>query len=82
MVSIHEQPPEITSTENQPNEKEIQETKENVATEHDEVMKPGAPQMRSKDDDLGIWETVKQYKLITAVAMAGAFAASLDGYRE
>ncbi|KAH7400436.1 MFS transporter [Cadophora sp. MPI-SDFR-AT-0126] len=79
MVSINEQTPEIASTA--PNEKEIQETKENVATEHDEVMKPGAPQMRSKDDDLGIWETVKQYKLITAVAMAGAFAASLDGYQ-
>ncbi|MAD83297.1 MAG: hypothetical protein CL912_10045 [Deltaproteobacteria bacterium] len=80
MVSIHEQSPEIVSSE--PNEKEIQETKDNVATEHDEIMKPGAPQMRSKDDDLGVWETVKQYKLITTVAMAAAFAASLDGYRE
>ena len=78
MVSIHNETPDIMSTEL----KEIQEAKENVAAEHDEVMKPGAPQMRSKDDDLGVWETVKQYKLITAVAMAGAFAASLDGYRE
>ncbi|KAH7364859.1 hexose transporter [Rhexocercosporidium sp. MPI-PUGE-AT-0058] len=77
MVSIHNESPEIMTTEL----KEIQEAKQDVAAEHDEVMKPGAPQMRSKDDDLGIWETVKQYKLITAVAMAGAFAASLDGYQ-
>lgn len=41
-----------------------------------------APQMRSKMDDLSIWESVKAYKLVTAVAMAAALSASLDGYRK
>lgn len=39
------------------------------------------PQMRSKSDDLGVWEAVKMYKLVTLVGMCAAFSASLDGYR-
>lgn len=55
-------------------------------TKHDaeeiEVMGKGeAPQMRLKSDDLGVWESIGRYKLVTAVAMAAAFSASLDGYR-
>jgi hypothetical protein len=46
------------------------------------ISKGNAPVMRSKVDDLSIWETVRQYKNIGVVAMAGAFSASLDGYRE
>lgn len=42
--------------------------------QHDRVM-------RSKSDDLSVWEAVKQYKLVTAVAMGAAFCASLDGYQ-
>lgn len=61
--------------------------KGNGDTKHDaeeiEVMGKGeAPQMRLKADDLGIWESVGRYKLVTAVAMAAAFSASLDGYRK
>lgn len=41
-----------------------------------------APQMRSKMDDLSVWESVKAYRLVTCVGMAAAFSASLDGYRE
>ncbi|WPG99101.1 general substrate transporter [Acrodontium crateriforme] len=37
--------------------------------------------MRSRSDDLGIWQSVKQYKMITFVAMCAAFSASLDGYQ-
>ncbi len=39
-------------------------------------------QMRSKLDDLSVWESVKRQKLITIVAMSAAFSASLDGYRK
>lgn len=42
----------------------------------------GGAKMRTRADDLGVWESVKRYKLITAVGMAAAFAASMDGYRE
>ena len=41
-----------------------------------------APQMRTKSDDLTVWESIKQYKLVTLVAMGAAFSASLDGYRK
>ncbi|XMA17072.1 hypothetical protein WAI453_009863 [Rhynchosporium graminicola] len=37
-------------------------------------------QMRSEIDDLSGWQSVKKQKLITIVAMAAAFSASLDGY--
>jgi len=37
--------------------------------------------MRSKSDDLSVWDAVKRYKLVTAVAMSAAFCASLDGYQ-
>ncbi|CZS96291.1 probable maltose permease (MalP) [Rhynchosporium graminicola] len=38
-------------------------------------------QMRSEIDDLSGWQSVKKQKLITIVAMAAAFSASLDGYQ-
>ncbi|KAL4865321.1 hypothetical protein BDV12DRAFT_211105 [Aspergillus spectabilis] len=37
--------------------------------------------MRSKLDDLSIWESVRRFKIITSVAMLAAFSASLDGYQ-
>ncbi|KAF3764006.1 general substrate transporter [Cryphonectria parasitica EP155] len=37
--------------------------------------------MRARADDLGIWETVKRYRLVTLVGMIAAFAATLDGYQ-
>ncbi|KAK8869487.1 hypothetical protein IAR55_000052 [Kwoniella newhampshirensis] len=41
----------------------------------------GIVQMRSKFDDLGVWSSLRRHKYITAVAMAAAFSASLDGYQ-
>lgn len=38
--------------------------------------------MRSKVDDLAVWQSVKQFKIVSLVAMAAAFSASLDGYRK
>jgi hypothetical protein len=42
---------------------------------------PG-PVMRTREDDLGVWETLQRYKLIAFVGMCAAFTATLDGYRE
>ncbi|KAE8140443.1 general substrate transporter [Aspergillus pseudotamarii] len=49
--------------------------------EHCPIGKGGAPVMRSKEDDLSIWQTVRRYKLISIMAMAAAFSAALDGYQ-
>ncbi|WRT67474.1 uncharacterized protein IL334_004446 [Kwoniella shivajii] len=45
------------------------------------MSKGGQVQMRSQFDDMGIWASVKQNKRIAFVAMAAAFAASLEGYQ-
>ncbi|CRK30147.1 hypothetical protein BN1723_014518 [Verticillium longisporum] len=37
--------------------------------------------MRAKSDDLSVWATMRLYKVAGIIAMAGAFSASLDGYR-
>ena len=37
--------------------------------------------MRSKVDDLSVWQCVRQFKVLSLIAMAAAFSASLDGYR-
>lgn len=44
--------------------------------------KGNIPLMRSRADDLPIWQTLWRYKAIGLIAMAAAFSASLDGYRE
>ncbi|OJJ44483.1 hypothetical protein ASPZODRAFT_18673 [Penicilliopsis zonata CBS 506.65] len=40
-----------------------------------------APIMRTKEDDLGVWQSVKRYKWVSVLAMVAAFSASLDGYQ-
>ncbi|WWC89683.1 uncharacterized protein L201_004608 [Kwoniella dendrophila CBS 6074] len=45
------------------------------------MSKGGQVQMKSRYDELGIWAAVKQNRYITGVAMAAAFAASLEGYQ-
>jgi len=37
--------------------------------------------MRSREDDISVFAAFKRYKLVTAVAFAAAFSASLDGYQ-
>lgn len=39
-------------------------------------------QMRSKSDDLSVWQSMLQHKFVGLVAMSAAFSASLDGYRK
>lgn len=43
--------------------------------------KGGAPLMRSKADDLSVWQSIRRYKIVGLIAMAAAFCASLDGYQ-
>lgn len=56
-------------------------------TTNDEQMptstsKGGAPLMRSKADDLSVWQSALKYKRVGFIAMAAAFCAALDGYRK
>jgi MFS transporter, SP family, general alpha glucoside:H+ symporter len=44
--------------------------------------KGGALLMRSKADDLTVWQSVRRYKRVGIIAMVVAFCASLDGYRK
>lgn len=44
--------------------------------------KAGMPVMRSKADDLTVWQSVRRYKFVSLIAMVAAFSASLDGYRK
>lgn len=39
------------------------------------------PVMRSKSDDLSVWQSARRFKLVSGIAMCAAFCASLDGYR-
>lgn len=40
------------------------------------------PVMRSKADDLTVWQSVRRYRNVGYIAMLAAFCASLDGYRK
>ena len=48
----------------------------------DMPVKSMGPIMRSREDDLGIWQCVTRFKTVSWIAMAAAFSASLDGYRK
>jgi hypothetical protein len=45
-------------------------------------VKGGDPVMRSREDDLSVWQCALRYKRVSLIAMVAAFSASLDGYRE
>lgn len=48
----------------------------------EDISQAGATmQMRSKSDDLSVWQSMVKHKLVGLVAMSAAFSASLDGYR-
>jgi SP family general alpha glucoside:H+ symporter-like MFS transporter len=49
---------------------------------HQTTSRGGVPLMRSQEDDLSVWQTVRRYKLVGIIAMSAAFSASLDGYRK
>lgn len=60
---------------------EMVEQSMTTVTRPETPMKGDGPIMRSKVDDLSVWQSIRQYKVIGVVAMAAAFSASLDGYR-
>lgn len=64
--------------------KEKSENVEHISPEreYDAPTKSLAPIMRSREDDLGIWQCVLRFKNVSLIAMAAAFSASLDGYRK
>ncbi|OKL61225.1 hypothetical protein UA08_03351 [Talaromyces atroroseus] len=45
------------------------------------ILKGSAPVMRTAEDDLSIWQSVRRYKRASMLAMIAAFSASLDGYQ-
>lgn len=45
-------------------------------------VKGGDPVMRSREDDLSVWQCALRFKRVSLIAMVAAFSASLDGYRE
>lgn len=47
-----------------------------------QIEKGKTPVMRTKEDDLGVWQSVRRYKWVSTLAMIAAFSASLDGYRK
>ncbi|EPE07151.1 sugar transporter [Ophiostoma piceae UAMH 11346] len=52
------------------------------AVEMDEnARSTGGQLMRSREDSLGIWQTVLRHKRVGLIGMAAAFCASLDGYQ-
>lgn len=50
--------------------------------ELDQSSKSGSPVMRSKADELSIWQSLRKNKLVGLIAMSAAFTAALDGYRK
>lgn len=44
-------------------------------------VKNGDPVMRSREDDLSVWQCALRFKKVSLIAMIAAFTASLDGYR-
>ncbi len=42
----------------------------------------GEPVMRSRLDDLTVWQSVRRFRFVGFIAMSAAFCASLDGYRK
>lgn len=46
------------------------------------IEKGATPIMRTKEDDLSVWQSVRRYKWVSVLAMLAAFSASLDGYRK
>ena len=66
------------------NNKANAENIEEAFSHQEDVMptKSLGPIMRSREDDLGVWQCVRRFKIVSLIAMIAAFSASLDGYRK
>lgn len=63
---------EIDTVENRDTAEDMQQT----------IDKGGVPLMRSREDDISVWQTAWRYKTVGVIAMSAAFSAALDGYRK
>jgi SP family general alpha glucoside:H+ symporter-like MFS transporter len=57
---------------------------ENVSSDQGDGMptKSMGPIMRSREEDIGVWQCARRFKTVSLIAMTAAFSASLDGYRK
>lgn len=59
---------------------------DDIHVERLELANTGDPQKptftRTHADELSIWQSLRQNKLLALIAMAAAFSASLEGYRK
>lgn len=53
----------------------------NTTEEHIPPTKGDNPLMRSKADELSVWQSALIFKRVGVIAMTAAFCAALDGYR-
>ncbi|KAE8372412.1 general substrate transporter [Aspergillus bertholletiae] len=79
--ALHDSLEAVTASEPNNSKNEALEQPAVEENEHCTTSKGGAPVMRSKEDDLSVWQTVRRYKFVSVVAMAAAFSAALDGYQ-
>ena len=56
--------------------------KVNVAGKANESSFGHMPVMRSRSDELSVWQSARRHKLLGVIAMGAAFSAALDGYRK
>jgi hypothetical protein len=82
----HNKAPLANPHETMPTEKKVEtENIEHYVTTGEmqrTISKGGIVLMRTKADDLTIWQSAKRHKRVSLLAMVAAFSASLDGYRK
>jgi hypothetical protein len=66
----------------QQDKRDIQMVERTTTTDDQMPTKDENPLMRSKADDLSVWQTATRFKRVGFMAMAAAFCAALDGYRK
>ncbi len=69
-------------TAEQQDKRDIQMVERTTTNDDQMPTKDENPLMRSKADDLSVWQTVTRFKRVGFMAMAAAFCAALDGYRK
>jgi hypothetical protein len=63
-------------------ESEMLETTTVASAMQPPISEGAPPLMRSKEDDLSIWQSALRYKRVGLLAMTVSFCAALDGYRK
>jgi hypothetical protein len=66
----------------QQDKRDIQMVERTTTNDDQMPTKDENPLMRSKVDDLSVWQSARKFKRVGFMAMAAAFCAALDGYRK